>query len=330
MSSWSHILAVFLCLTLGTLPSRPAETAFGTPVRLAIQKTGTVAWGLAVARAHELDRQAGLAIDTLELASPESSRIALRGGAVDIIVSDWLWVSRERALGAKLVFYPYSSAVGAVMVPADSAIKAPADLKGKSLAVAGGPIDKSWLLLQAAMQQEGIDLAKEASIVYGAPALLFGKMLQGETDAVLNYWNFCARLEAQGFRRLVGIEDLLPKFGVSGQLAMVGYVFDETWAAKNPDVIARFLDMTHKANQLLLTSDAEWDRIAKMIDPSERPALAIYRQQYRRGIPRRPVEAERADARILYRALAKLGGPVLVGDGKELASGTFYRPRVPD
>ena len=48
-------------------------------------------------------------------------------------------------------------------------------------------------------------------------------------DATLNYWNFCAALEAKGFRRLAGIEDILPKLGAKGRIAMVGYVFDEAW-----------------------------------------------------------------------------------------------------
>src|SRR3977135_1061406 len=132
-------------------PSRASER-----IRLAVQKTGTFAWELAVIRAHGLDSQANLAIEVSELASPEAGKIALRAGSADIIVSDWLWVSRERGLGAKLTFYPYSSALGAVMVPDSSPIRALADLKGKKLAVAGGPIDKNWLLLQASLKQDGI------------------------------------------------------------------------------------------------------------------------------------------------------------------------------
>ena len=165
----------FICILVATAafagvsgaPSRAAET-----VRLAVQKTGTFAWELAVIRAHGLDRQANLAIQVNELASPEAGKIALRGGSADIIVSDWLWVSRERGLGAKLTFYPYSSALGAVMVPNSSSIRTLADLRGRKLAVAGGPIDKSWLLLRASMKQDGIDLKSEAAIAYGAPPLL--------------------------------------------------------------------------------------------------------------------------------------------------------------
>ena len=131
-----------------------AGACFGADtVRVAVQKTGTFAWELAVIRAHGLDKQADLAVQVIELASPEAGKIALRAGNADIIVSDWLWVSRERTLGAKLAFYPYSSALGAVMVPASSPIRTLADLKGRKLAVAGGPIDKNWLLLQAWLKQ---------------------------------------------------------------------------------------------------------------------------------------------------------------------------------
>ena len=91
-------------------------------IRIASQKTGTFAWELAVIRAHGLDKQADLSIEVIELASPEAGKIALRAGNANIIVSDWLWVSRERAVGAKLKFYPYSSALGAVVVPASSSI----------------------------------------------------------------------------------------------------------------------------------------------------------------------------------------------------------------
>ncbi len=311
-------LAVILVLLGGA--ARAADT-----VRLAIQKTGTVAWELSVIRAHHLDQQANLAIDALELASPEAGKIALRGGAADIIVSDWPFVSRERGLGARLVFYPYSSALGAVMVAQAAPISDLAGLKGRKLAVAGGPLDKSWLLLQAALKQDGIDLPTQATILYGAPALLAEKTLRGEMDATLNYWNICAGLEARGMRRLASIEDLLPRLGAKGHTAMIGYVFDERWAAQHRDTVTRFLDITHKAKQILADSDSEWERIAPLVGTADKAALAVYRTRYREGIPHRPVAAEEEDARRIYRVLAALGGPALVGHAAELDPGTFYR-----
>lgn len=293
-------------------------------LRVAVQKTGTFSWELAVIRAHGLDKQADLSIKVIELASPEAGKIALRAGSADIMVSDWLWVSRERTLGAKLKFYPYSSALGAVMVAASSPIRTLADLKGRKLAVAGGPIDKNWLLLLAALKQDGIDLKSEADIAYGAPPLLAAKMIGGEMDATVNYWNFCASLEAKGFRRLAGIEDLLPKLGAKGRTAMLGYVFDEAWANANQDKVARFIAVTRKAKEILATSDAEWETIAALTGAPDAATLRAYRDRYREGVPRRPVTEEEADARILYRVLAQIGGRELVGPAPELAAGTFY------
>jgi NitT/TauT family transport system substrate-binding protein len=301
------------------------DTCYGAEtVRVAVQKTGTFAWELAVIRAHGLDQQADLSVSVVELASPESGKIALRAGNADIIVSDWLWVSRERTLGAKLTFFPYSSALGAVMVPAASSIQTLADLRGRKLAVAGGPIDKNWLLLQAWLKQGGIDLKSEATIAYGAPPLLAAKTLSGEMDATLNYWNFCAVLEAKGFRRVAGIEDLLPKLGAKGRTAMIGYVFDEAWANANQDKVARFIAVTRMAKQILSTSDTEWEKIAPLTGAPDAATLRAYRDRYREGIPHRPIADEEADARILYRVLSGIGGRELVGAAPELDSGTFY------
>ena len=295
-------------------------------IRVAVQKTGTFAWELAVIRAHGLDKQADLDIQTTELASPEAGKIALRAGSADLMVSDWLWVSRERALGAKLAFYPYSSALGAVMVPATSAMRSLADLKGRKLAVAGGPLDKSWLLLQATLKRDGIDLKSEATIVYGAPPLLAAKLADGEMDASINYWNFCAALEAKGFRRLAGIEDLLPQFGAKGRVAMVGYVFDEDWANAHRELMTRFLTVTAKAKEILATSDQEWESMAQLTGAPDGATLHAYRDRYRDGIPHRAVADEAADARILYRVLASIGGRDLVGPADDLSPGTFYNP----
>src|SRR5947209_7018984 len=320
MNFIARTLSLAMTLALAQIaPGHAADT-----IRLAVQKTGTFAWELAVIRARGLDRQANLAIEVRELASPEAGKIALRAGSADIILSDWLWVSRERAIGAKLTFYPYSSALGAVMVPAASPIKTLADLKGRKLGVGGGPIDKSWLLLQARMKQDGIDLKSDASIVYGAPPLIAAKALDGEMDASLNFWNFCAQLEAKGFRRLAGIEDILPKLGAKGAVSAVGYVFDESWAASHRDAVARFIAMTRKAKQLLVTSDAAWEKVAPLTGTADAAMLKTYRDRYGDGIPRRSVADEEADARVLFRVLAEIGGRDLVGPAADLDPGTFY------
>jgi NitT/TauT family transport system substrate-binding protein len=294
-------------------------------VRMAVQKTGTLAWELAIVRSHGLDRQADLAIESTELASTAAGKIALKGGAADIIVSDWLWVTRERSLGDNLVFYPYSTALGAVMVPANSPIKDIADLKGKKLGVAGGPLDKSWLLLQALARRSGIDLTRQAQVVYGAPPLLTEKALQGETDATLTFWNFCAALEAKGMRRAIAMQDVVKRLGATGPVAMVGYVFDAGWAQRHRAPLDRLFAAMHKAESILANSPAEWQQLAPRIGVSNPAALDVYRRRFIEAIPHRSLADEEVDAKALYRVLAEIGGTDLVGPARQLDPGTFYR-----
>jgi NitT/TauT family transport system substrate-binding protein len=295
-------------------------------IRIAVQRTGTLAWELDVVRTHGIDRKANLQIETIELASTEAGKIALKGGSADLMLSDWLWVARERSLGDHLVFYPSSSTLGAVMVPADSNITSIADLKGRKLAIAGGPLDKSWLLLQGLARRSGLDLQRQATIIYGAPPLLSQKALQGEQDATLTFWNFCADLEGKGFKRAIAVDDVMRQLGAKAAVAIVGYTFDGQWAARNKSVVDRFLQAARQAKEILATSDAEWQRLAPRIGVHDAAALAIFRQRYGEGIFRRPIAEEEADARALYAVLAEVGGSDLVGPARELDRGTFYRP----
>jgi NitT/TauT family transport system substrate-binding protein len=320
----SALVAAVAC----AMPSSGAAAA--DRIRLVAQRTGSLAWELDVIKTHGLDKKANLDIDTLELASTEAGKIALKGGSADLIVSDWTWVARERALGDALVYYPYLSTLGAVMAPAQSPIKDIADLKGRKLAIAGGPIDKSWLLLRALALRSGIDLKTQTTVVYGAPPLLSQKALQGETDATLTFWNFCADLEAQGQKRAIAMDDVLHRLGANGPVALLGFVFDGGWAARNRSALDRFLEASRQAKNILAESDAEWRRLTARIRVSDPGTLALYRQRYSEGIPRRPIADEENDSRALYKILADIGGADLVGPGRELDAGAFYRTAAGD
>jgi NitT/TauT family transport system substrate-binding protein len=318
----ARIIAIFLLL-MSAVPVSAAET-----LRVGLQTTGTFAWVLDVIRRHDLAQRAGLDIKVTEFASPDAAKLALNGGSVDVAISDWLWVARERALGSKLLFYPYSNAVGAVMVKADSPVKNLSDLKGRVLAVAGGPLDKSWLIVRAAALRHGIDLKREATLQYGAPPLMFQKTEQGEADANLNFWNFCARLEASGFRSLLDVRDAERELGAVEPIAMIGYVFPEAFASSHRSAIDRFLEVAKAANDILGSSDAEWDALRPLIKAGDEATFRALRDRTRAGMPKRSIDGEFADAGKLFKTLADLGGPELVGPVRELDPGLYYHPAV--
>ena len=314
------VLVVF-CLMVGMAPAQTTET-----LRIGLQTTGTFAWQLDVIRRHGLAKRAGLDLKISEFASPDAGKLAINGGSVDIAVVDLLWVARARALGAKLLFYPYSSAVGAIMVRSDSPLRKLEDLKGRVLGVAGGPLDKSWLTIQAAAIRQGIDLKKSTTLQYGAPPLIAQKLKQGEAEASLNFWNFCAALEAQGYRRLFEVRDAEAILGAKEPVAMIGYVFSESFAAAHRSAIDRFIAITQQANDIMLRSDQEWDALRPLMNAEDDKTFKAYRDRTREGMPRRPVTAEAVDASALFHTLATIGGPDLVGPSHELDQSLYYQP----
>ena len=313
-------LALFaLALALFALPARAADG-----MRLALQATGTTVWEMAVVSAYGLDEEAGLDLKITELASTEAGKIALVGGSADVIVSDWLFVARERASGHDLAFYPASTGIGALMTK-DPAIKTVKDLAGKKLGVAGGPLDKSWLLLKAYALEKGVDLEKSAQIVYGAPPLLAEKAAQGELDAALEFWNFALDLEARGFRRAIDMAEVEKALGASGAPVVTGYVFDEKFAAAHGPALARFFAMMKKAKSLIATSDAAFAKAAARIPAKDKATRDLYRERYVEAAPKGSPAEQEADAAKLFAVLAAIGGEALVGPAKTLPSGTFYK-----
>jgi NitT/TauT family transport system substrate-binding protein len=329
----SGLLAFLLCAIAGLALGQPASAA--NKVTVGVLKFGTVSWVLDTIHANGLDKAEGIELDVVPLASTQATTVGLQGGSVDIIATDWLWVSRERSGGTDFTFSPFTTALGAIMVPPNSPIKTLGDLKGKRLGVAGGPLDKSWLLLVAyALRTANLDLRTETKQEFGAPPLLSERAKQGEIDAVLTFWPYAARLEADdGFSQVIGVEDVVRELGAKGEVAMVGYVFSESWAKENLEGIQAFLRAAAKADELLATSDQEWTRLKPIMgenDPTFTDAtFEALKRRYREGIPERSAAENESDAKILYQFLRELGGEKLVGPGTELAPGTFWHGGKP-
>lgn len=294
-------------------------------IRVGVLKFGTVNWEMDVIKAHGLDAKHGFELELAEVANNEATKIGLQGGDMDVIVSDWLWVTRQRASGDDLTFVPFSSAVGALMVPADSTATTLADLKGKRIGVAGGPLDKNWLMIQAVAKKDfGIDLAKDAEPQYGAPPLLSEKFEQGELDAVLSFWNFSAKLEAKGNKRLITGEEAATALGAGGNNAPIGYVFHDTFAAEHEAAMKGFVAASREAKEIMKTSDEEWVRLGPQVRAANDAELVVLRDRFREGIPTASLEEEIESARRVFKLMAELGGADLVGESTELADGTYW------
>ena len=315
-----------LTLVLVLVAAGPALAAGDIfKIRIGVLKFGTVNWELDVIQNHGLARDQGIEIEVHPMAGKLATTVALQGGAVDMIVSDWIWVSRQRAAGADYTFIPYSATVGALMVPPDSAVRSLADLRGKRLGIAGGPVDKGWLLLRAlAAKRDGFDLADAVEEVFAAPPLLNEQIKAGRVAGVITFWHYAARLQAAGYRRLIGVGEAARALGIRARVPLLGYVFRAAWADANRDRVLAFTRASRAAKRILGRSDAEWQRLAPLTRAKDPATLRALREGFRRGIPEAWGAAERRDAGRLFAILSKLGGAKLVGANRELQPGTFW------
>lgn len=309
---------------LGIAVSASADPA---PLRVASVKFGSLGWLLETIKAEGLDKKHGLELEIIEIANNQASPIALYGGSADVVVSDWTWALRQRAMGESLKFSPFSGALGAVMVPEGSPIKTLADLEGKRLGVAGSAIDKSWLLLRAYSKKTlGKDLANLATPQYGAAPLLAEQIRDGRLDAVLNFWTFAARLEGTGFRRLISMSDVMKNLGVEPQPALVGFVWKEESEAALAPQIRALLVAAAEANAILAKSDAAWERLRPLVKATNDKEFAALKAGYLAGIPRSWSEADMKSAEKIMGLLVEGGDTELVGNGTRFDPKLFHTP----
>jgi NitT/TauT family transport system substrate-binding protein len=318
-------LSIVLLIATIALAIAPARASERPVVRVGVLKFGTVSWELDVMRRHGFDHARGIDVEPLELAGKDSAAVALQGGAVDVILTDWLWAARRRGLGGDFTFTPHSHAAGGLIVRADAGIKGIADLKGRKIGVAGGPIDKSWLILRAyAKKVAGLDLVRDAEPVFAAPPLLTETLRRGDLAVALNFWQYNARLPAAAYVELVRIEDMLAALDLAPETPLLGWVFSERWAKSHAAAARGFLDAAAAARAELARSPEEWRAIAPLAQVTDAEVLDRLRLAYARGISGETPGDLPAAAQHLLDLLMSLGGIDEAPPDGRVPPGTFF------
>ena len=311
-----------LALAVGLAAAAPAS-ADNPVIRAATLKIGTVNWELDTITANGFDRAHGFALELQPYADNGATRVAFEGGTADVMVADWIWVARQRAEGRDYVFIPYSTAVGGLVVPAESPAQTLNDLKGHKIGIAGGPLDKSWLILRAYARQEfGLDLEAETEQVFGAPPLIYKTALSGEVDGAINFWHFLAKMKAAGMRQLISVEDASVALGLDPDVPLLGYVMKESFLKEHPGIAQALYAASRDAKALLLAEDSAWDSLRDQMNAENDAQFNTLRTDFRAGIPK-PGPIDTASADRLLQLMAQLGGEKLVGKATTLPAGLF-------
>ncbi|MCI2282811.1 ABC transporter substrate-binding protein [Colwellia sp. MSW7] len=316
-------IALFILLSL-QVQAQPT-------VRVGVLKFGTVNWEIDVIKHHQLDKKYQFNLEVTPLASKNASAVALQSNAVDIILTDWLWVNRQRFEQKNYTIFPTSMTTGGLYVAANSGVESLADLKGKKIGIAGGAVDKSRLLLQAYSQKKyGLDLKKETEPTFAVPPLLNRLMLRGNLAAVINFWHYGARLKAKGYKQLVTLPEMPEALGIDAQIPLLVWVFDQTWANANGEALHRFLHASAEAKQLLSSSEDEWQRIRPLIKAENDAVFKTLINDYRAGLLSQFGSKEVEASKRIFNILATQGGSALVGNATALHEGTFWQSNLLD
>jgi NitT/TauT family transport system substrate-binding protein len=316
-----NVIFIGICLFVSGCYSFAAEK---TIIRIGVQASGTLEWELSAIQNDPQLKSDDFQLQIQHVANAEAGKIALQSGAVDIIISDWIWVSSLRATGADFNFYPYSNTSGALVVAEKSPIHTITDLKGKRLGIAGGELDKNWLLLQALAQKEQLDLNASVEKTFGAPPLINEQIKQGRVDAVLTYWHFAARLEAQGYRQIIDGRGILKGLGITENVPSIGYVFKQSWATNHKQAINNFFKVSKQAKSRLCASDAAWQKVIPLTQTEDLSIQTKLRKGYCEGSIEQWGEKEQQAAAQIYSMLRTLSNNQLTGKSENLQPGTFW------
>jgi len=295
-------------------------------VKVGVLKYGTVNWEVDVIKHHKLDKKYNFDLNVVSLGSKNASAVALQSQAVDIILSDWLWVNRQRFNDKNYTIFPTTIVTGGLFVAGDSTIRTIPELEHQKIGIAGGAVDKSWLLLQAYSKKKyRFDIKNNCEATFASPPLLNRLMLRNDLDAAINFWHYGARLKAAGYKLLVSVPQMLLELGINNKPPLLGWVFEQEWAAEHSREIQGFLRASIEAKQLLFSSDTEWQRIRALTKAENDDVFTALKSGYRAGLLREFGAAEINASKQVFKIMAEQGGLDLVGKATHLSEGTFWQ-----
>jgi len=305
--------------------ARDAKMRANLPVlKVGVLKFGTINWEMDTISHHGLDTANGFRLEVHNFASKNASAVALQSGAVDIILTDLFWVSRQRSQGKAYVLMPTTKASGGVYTPENISFEMLLNQTNQSLGIAGGAVDKNWLLLQAYAKHKQIDLAAHLSPKFGAPPLLNRFMLANELDAIINFWHYSARLKAAGYRLALSVPDMLRALNINADVPLLGWVFSEHWAEQHTQALKGFVKASMAAKQILINDTNEWERIRPLTKAENEQVFMSLQQQYPDTLLNHFGTQEMDATKALFNIFSRIDGQTLMGQANTFDPNIYW------
>ena len=104
MFRFIKFFVALIAMCIGTSEVLNAEDL--RKLRIGSLQYGSVNWELKLIKELQLDNKNNFDLEIVELASKNAAAVALQGGAVDMIVTDWFWVVKTKKRGKEFLFCP--------------------------------------------------------------------------------------------------------------------------------------------------------------------------------------------------------------------------------
>ena len=204
-----------------------------------------------------LFKKAGLDVQIQKMSSGAAIAAAVAGGALDIGKSSLtgLIAAHLRGIDFTLIapsgLYVKEHPIGALVVPADSPIQAPADLVGKTIS-ASALNDINVVALQAWLEQHGVDSSK-VKFVEMPESAVSAALAQHRVDGSTVLNPTLAEVTTGGKNRVAAtvFDGIANRFMISGWFASADYV------AKHRDIADRFARVMQVAESYANAHHAE-------------------------------------------------------------------------
>lgn len=174
----------------------------------------------------------------------------LASGSLDFSINNYVSAiqATSKGVGAEKVVadaYQLSSNCMGLMVPADSNIHKPQDLKGKKIAV-NTKANVTQLAITAGLKPYGITIPDSDFVEIDYPQMINALKTHSVDAAVMIEPFISASEQTLGARMVVDVED-----GTTADFPVSAYVTTQKFAKKNPKTVAAFQRAINKAQQLI-------------------------------------------------------------------------------
>jgi NitT/TauT family transport system substrate-binding protein len=262
-----------------------------------------------------LDKKHGFELENVAVQPGGAAVTALRSGAAEGGLMNWLEIARVRANGDQITaVVPCLEMPNVWVVPKDSPAKDVGGLKGLKVGTYNR-FSPEWVLyVAAARARSGYDPRTESTVQEAGPGLLRGLLDQKQIEAAFIFYNLALPMVASGdYRILFSSRDLLKAIDIPASTMLTSVAFREEYIRSNPKNVKAFVLAYQEAVEYLQTNDDIWKEMLARQSIAD-PNVVVLMRDWSREVTMAKFSADpMAETKKLFDVLYATGGKEALG-----------------